>query len=367
VVGLEEGALHGRDGTGVEIRWSHREPGGEAQRVRTLLTTEPYAAAGHLAARDLTSITDIYNACWAERIPGEPPMSVDAYVDDDAFTHAPEVILRRLARDDRGDVVGFGHLEYRDGEPGGCVASVYVAPGQRGAGAGAAVAAALVAAARDAGRAGITFEAEVGSAADSWCERAGLRPDMVVEQNRALVAEPSEELLASWVATGEGAEGYSLVAYDGACADEALAAAFVEARHVMNDAPRWEGEPPASFTVAELRAAEAAVAAARMDWWSLGVRHDATGAIVGLSELYLPRARPWIAFQGDTGVAPLHRGHRLGAWMKAVNHRRLRAERPAVTVVQTWNASANAPMLRINRALGFRPVQTYRGWYLPFD
>jgi hypothetical protein len=35
-------------------------------------------------------------------------------------------------------------------------------------------------------------------------------------------------------------------------------------------------------------------------------------------------------------------------------------------VVQTWNAAANEPMLRINRALGFQPVVTYQGWYLPF-
>lgn len=334
--------------------------------MRTTLVTEAYEAASRLAARDVARITEIHNACWAERIAGEPALSVEAYVDDDAFTHPPEVILRRLARDDRGEVVAFGHLEFRAGEPGGCVATVLTAPARRSCGAGGAVAAALVQAAREAGRIGITFEAPVGSVAEAWCERAGLQPDMAVEQNRALVAEPSDELLAAWVAAGEAAVGYSLVAYDGHCPDD-LALPFVEARHIMNDAPRWEGEPPAQFTVAELRAAETAVDAARMDWWSVGVRHDATGAIVGLSELYLPRARPWIAFQGDTGVAPAHRGHRLGAWMKAVNHRRLRAERPAVRVAQTWNAAANTPMLRINRALGFRPVQTYRGWFLAFD
>lgn len=30
-------------------------------------------------------------------------------------------------------------------------------------------------------------------------------------------------------------------------------------------------------------------------------------------------------------------------------------------------AGANAPMLRVNRALGFQPVVTYQGWYLPFE
>jgi RimJ/RimL family protein N-acetyltransferase len=163
---------------------------------------------------------------------------------------------------------------------------------------------------------------------------------------------------------GEAAAGYSLVAYDDRCPDD-LAAAFVEVRHVMNDAPRWEGETEWRFTTDELRAVEAATAASRIDWWNVAVRHDATGDLVGLSELYLPRSRPWIGFQGDTAVAPAHRGRHLGAWMKAVNHLRLRRERPELEVVQTWNASANEPMLRINRALGFTPALRYQGWFLP--
>ena len=104
---------------------------------------------------------------------------------------------------------------------------------------------------------------------------------------------------------------------------------------------------------------------ARHDWWAVGVRHDESGEIVGISDLYLPQARPWIAFQDDTGVAAAHRGHRLGAWMKATNHQRLRRERPEVEVVSTWNATQNAPMLRINRALGFAPAQHFRAWFLP--
>ncbi len=85
----------------------------------------------------------------------------------------------------------------------------------------------------------------------------------------------------------------------------------------------------------------------------------------GITELYLPASRPWMAFQGDTGVRPDHRGHGLGAWMKAVNHLRLGQERPDVEWVQTWNAESNEPMLRINRALGFTPVQRFQSWYRP--
>jgi GNAT superfamily N-acetyltransferase len=330
------------------------------------VTIEPFDRAAALPARDLAQVVDIVNAAWAEWIPGEPAMSVDAYCDMDGFTHAPEVMVRHLARDAEGEVVGVGQIQYRAGEHGACGLHLFVAAEHRRNGVGTALGGALVEAARAAGRIGVTVEAAHGSAGTIACQRAGLRPDMAVEQNRARADGAEEGMLRSWVAAGEAADGYSLVAYDRRCPDD-LAAAFVAARHVMNDAPRWEGEPEAVFTVGELRAAEAAAAAVHLDWWNLGVRHDASGAIVGLSEIYLPRRRPWIVFQGDTGVDPAHRGHGLGAWMKAVNHLRLRAERPHVRAVQTWNAAANEPMLRINRALGFQPVVTYQGWYLPFE
>ena len=82
-------------------------------------------------------------------------------------------------------------------------------------------------------------------------------------------------------------------------------------------------------------------------------RHDATGEIVGLTELVLPPHRPWRAHQGDTGVNPAHRGKSLGRWLKAVNLLRLLDERPAVREVETYNAGTNQAMLSINHALGF--------------
>jgi GNAT superfamily N-acetyltransferase len=327
---------------------------------------EAFAWASELTPPDLEAVTAIFNDAWADWVPGERPITADAYVDNDRFTAPPERIERRLVRDAEGVVVAHGQAHWREG-PGACVLRAFVDLGQRGRGHGRLLVGALVDVAREAGRTGCTLETAVGSTTDHACEHAGLRADMVVEQNRTATAEISLTLLDQWRARGESASGYSPVAYDAPCPDDDLAADFIHARHVMNDAPRWEGEPEATYTVAELRAVEAASAAARQGWWNVGIRHDASGELVGLSEMYVPTARPWIVLQGDTGVAPAHRGHGLGGWMKAINHLRLRSERPDVEIVQTWNASANEPMLRINRALGFQPVQTYRGWHLPFE
>lgn len=331
-----------------------------------IVSGEPFEWASDLAPADLAAVTRIYNAVWAEWLPGEQPLSEAAFVDLDRFSAHPEQMRRHLVRNGAGAVVGHGQVFWREG-PGGCTVRAFVDPASRRQGVGRALGRALAEEARAAGRTGITLEVAVGSPEEAVVEGAGFHRDMVVELNRTDVRAIPTALLERWRAAGDQAAGYSLVGYDVPCPSEALAQDFIHVRHVMNDAPRWEGEAEATYTVEELRAVEAASVAAHQDWWNLGVRHDASSELVGISELYLPTARPGIAFQGDTGVHPDHRGHGLGAWMKAVNHLRLRDERPEVEVVQTWNASSNEPMLRINRALGYAPVRRFQGWFLPLD
>jgi RimJ/RimL family protein N-acetyltransferase len=57
-------------------------------------------------------------------------------------------------------------------------------------------------------------------------------------------------------------------------------------------------------------------------------------------------------------VVPAHRGSGLGLWVKAEMLRRLRADRPDVTEIETRNSVANDHMWRINDRLGFRPYAT---------
>ena len=60
----------------------------------------------------------------------------------------------------------------------------------------------------------------------------------------------------------------------------------------------------------------------------------------------------------------VHRGHGLGLWLKAAMVRRLPAEHPAFTEVETDNAEDNVHMLAVNRALGFRPYRRTREFQL---
>lgn len=88
--------------------------------------------------------------------------------------------------------------------------------------------------------------------------------------------------------------------------------------------------------------------------------HQATGELVGLTELAVPAQRPTRADQYDTLVVPAHRGYGLGLAMKASMLLDLHRAEPALTSVQTWQATENEPMARVNAELGFQPD---REWY----
>lgn len=83
---------------------------------------------------------------------------------------------------------------------------------------------------------------------------------------------------------------------------------------------------------------------------------DAGGEVVAYTELVVP-ATGRTAYQWGTLVLPEHRGHRLGLAVKLTNLRFLQWDRPDLMTVTTYNAESNAPMVAVNQALGFVPVE----------
>ncbi|WP_295623981.1 hypothetical protein [uncultured Corynebacterium sp.] len=102
------------------------------------------------------------------------------------------------------------------------------------------------------------------------------------------------------------------------------------------------------------------VAAGRIGLWAVAV--DGAGEPVAYTYLECPGGRPEVAFQMDTFVRRADRGHGLGMAVKAANLRQLRASRPDVARLHTWNARENQWMLAINRALGFAPTSALGAW-----
>lgn len=107
-------------------------------------------------------------------------------------------------------------------------------------------------------------------------------------------------------------------------------------------------------------AEERRIAQGRASYTTVGVAGD--GSLAGYTQLAVPAHDPDNAYQWDTLVLPKHRGHRLGVALKVANLRRLQDAQGDLRLMHTWNAEVNRPMLAVNEALGFRPVERHEEW-----
>lgn len=86
-----------------------------------------------------------------------------------------------------------------------------------------------------------------------------------------------------------------------------------------------------------------------------------SGRLIAYTEITLSPDRT-TPVQEDTLVIPAHRGHGLGMLVKAANIHKLAKEAPGAREIVTFNAEDNVPMLRVNVALGFRPIGLEGAW-----
>ncbi len=126
---------------------------------------------------------------------------------------------------------------------------------------------------------------------------------------------------------------------------------------LMTEAPMGEMELEREvFDPERIRTDEQVFAASgRTKFTTVAVAPD--GALVAYSELVVPRHDPERVYQWGTLVLPEHRGHRLGMATKARNLLWLQREHPATGLLVTFNAEVNGPMIAVNEAMGFRPVE----------
>ena len=308
----------------------------------------------------------LFTACSREAIPTERATSAEEWRARAHHTPAHRRSCYVLAVDG-DDAVGAAAMAMDDIRPQSAwLMFLFVATERRRRGIGTGLLGAVRDVARTGGRKRISTSTVVGLAEGApFAERAGGRPGLVVEQNRCPTAKLDRDLLHAWCERAtERAGSYGLVAFDGVCPDEHLDA-FVAAIPIMDTAPRSPAVEDYRPTPQQVRDTMAATVREGTSIWTVCARDDRTGEFVGYTELFLPGHRPWLAAQGDTGVRPDHRERGLGRWLKAHNALRLLAERPDIEFIETWNASANAAMLSINRAMGFEVVARRQEWDVP--
>ncbi len=149
------------------------------------------------------------------------------------------------------------------------------------------------------------------------------------------------------------APAYDLVTWQGRCPDEHRAA-YLAMRNQMNaDVPTGELEMDATvLDDARLASSEERLARS-YDVRVAAARRSSDGVFGGYSLLFVPHGADH-AWQDDTLVMPQHRGHRLGAALKAANYAALPDH---IGLVHTWTAPSNTAMHHTNIALGFRVVE----------
>lgn len=151
------------------------------------------------------------------------------------------------------------------------------------------------------------------------------------------------------------APGITVRTWRGACPEELLEDWARLSTQMEADVPMGDLTRPAPRSDVEaLRRTEQ-----RMDaqGWTLvrALAYDA-GLAVGYTEILVSRHDPEIITQDDTLVDRAHRGRGIGRALKLANLENLAGvpELARARWIQTYTALDNAPMLALNRSLGFR-------------
>jgi GNAT superfamily N-acetyltransferase len=241
-----------------------------------------------------------------------------------------------------------------------------VHPRHRRRGIGTALLAEGVRLARAAGRTELIAEIDEpgpDTAGRAFALRHGWTCDLL-ETRRDLVVPVEERRLSRLASEARAASaGYELVLWRDRTPDALLDDRAVLERRMTTDAPH--GDLPVAeehWDGARIREYEAVHVARGRTVLSAGAVTG--GRLVAFTDLQIPLAQPERASQAGTLVLAEHRGHRLGALLKAAVLRELAATMPEVRRISTYNSDSNRPMVAVNEALGFRPAGHLSSWSL---
>jgi len=159
------------------------------------------------------------------------------------------------------------------------------------------------------------------------------------------------------------AADYRLIRWTGVPPDEIIAdVAYLDSRF-NSDAPVGDlAIEPERTDAEQIREGELNRARRGQTTFHTGAMHG--DRLVAWTMVASQEASPHHAWQNITLVDPPHRGHRLGLLVKLANLEFVRESRPELEVIDTFNAASNEHMLRINREMGFRPVDSLIEWQL---
>jgi GNAT superfamily N-acetyltransferase len=202
-------------------------------------------------------------------------------------------------------------------------------------------------------------------AASAFMERIGAHVH-VEHQDSALDLDTLDHVLVKqWLSRGVSLSNqYELVTNTGPWPDAGIDD-ICRMYEIMNTAPHQADFDPEPRTPEHIRLQEAFQASAGIERWTMYLRPISSSTIAAYTEVYWRPDVPALLSQGDTAVAPEHRGKGLAIWLKAAMLAKVLKDRPEVRRITTGNATTNAPMLSINQRLGFKPTHSAYMWQVP--
>lgn len=196
----------------------------------------------------------------------------------------------------------------------------------------------------------------------AFIEKLGGTVSLVHGENRLYLKDVDWGMVEAWVA--EGARRNPATAVIGVQSiPEADIKNYSEVyTEVINQQPMGDLTLHMQITPEQIRLHERQNRADGMEHDTIYTR-EADGGISGLTETGYVKETGHRIFQMLTGVRKDCRGRGLGKMLKALMLLDIRRKYPGVKYVSTGNADSNAPMMAINRKLGFKkhmPVHIYK-------
>ncbi len=316
------------------------------------------------------AVAALSNSVRLEALPDDPPTSVEQMKLE--LQNIPSIVeLSMWVAWEDGWAVGRADVAVPHMETNNHLVqfNVAVASGSRRQGLGTRLLASLTPVARREGRRlMLATTRSTIPAGEAFLAAIGGEMGLATHMNQLEMADLNRDLVRSWQErAAERAAGFELVLWEGSYPTEELES-IAAVKQAINTMPtdslnveefRWTPE--------QLRQLDESLEAQGEVRWSMFARDRATGRYAGYTELYWNPAKATIAQQGDTAVLSEYKNRGLGRWLKAAMLDKLARERPGVERVRTGNAQSNAPMLKINEELGFRPAMTELLWQVETD